>query len=299
MRTLLTGASGFLGKYISNSLIELNYKIISLGIEDECEITCDLRYEVPLILDEIDLVIHAAGKAHVIPKTDEDKQSFFDINLQGTKNLCSALGKNKLPKAFIFISSVAVYGMESGESIDESQPLNGLNPYALSKIKAEDFLIKWCSTNNIILGILRPSLIAGKNPPGNLGEMIKGIESKKYFRIDKGSARKSILMADDIARLIPRLAEVGGIYNVCDNVNPSFAELEKLIANQLNIKPPKSIPYWVAKSLALFGDLLAGKFPINSTKLDKLTKSLTFSNEKAKVDLSWEPLDVLQNFKIH
>lgn len=106
------------------------------------------------------------------------------------------------------------------------------------------------------------------------------------------------MIIQDISRIIPQLAEVGGIYNVCDNHYPSFAELEELIAKQLNKKAPRSIPYWAAKSIALVGDIVGNKFPINSSKLDKITQSLTFSNEKAKRELGWEPLDVLQNFKI-
>ena len=51
--------------------------------------------------------------------------------------------------------------------------------------------------------------------------------------------------------------------------------------------------------MALAGDFIGNKFPINSSKLDKITQSLTFSNEKAKRELDWEPLDVLQNFKIN
>ena len=105
-------------------------------------------------------------------------------------------------------------------------------------------------------------------------------------------------MAEDIARLIPRLAEVGGIYNVCDSHNPTFGELEHLIATQLNKKDPVSIPYWFANCLALCGNLLGSKAPINSLKLKKITESLTFSNEKARKALNWDPLDVLRNYKI-
>ena len=298
MLILMTGSLGFLGKQVSACLYKKNHAIISLGIEKENEITCDLSKRIPDLTSKVDMVIHAAGKAHVVPVTEEEKQSFFDINVQGTKNLCLALEKSGLPKSFILISSVAVYGLEAGENIKEDQPLNGSTPYALSKIQAEEFLTKWCLINNVILGILRPSLIAGVYPPGNLGAMMKGIKTGKYFRIGDGSARKSVLMAEDIARIIPRLAELGGIYNVCDNHHPSFSELDELIAKQLNKKAPKSIPYWAAKCLALVGDIFGNKSPINSSKLDKITKSLTFSNEKAKRDLGWEPLDVLQNFRI-
>lgn len=298
MNVLMTGYLGFLGKQIAVNFKELNYNIISLGLEKESNINCDISKEIPPINCNIDLVIHAAGKAHTIPKSDAEKQSFFDVNLHGTKNLCLALEKTKTPKSIVFISTVAVYGLENGENIEENHPLNGSSPYALSKIQAEVYLKNWCSINKVILGILRPSLIAGKNPPGNLGAMINGIKSEKYFRIGKGSARKSILMAEDIARIIPRLSDIGGIYNICDNHNPSFAELEELISKQLNKNAPRSIPFWAAKSIALIGDLTGDLLPINSIKLDKLTKSLTFSNEKAKRDLGWEPLDVLENFII-
>ena len=50
--------------------------------------------------------------------------------------------------------------------------------------------------------------------------------------------------------------------------------------------------------MALVGDLIGKKAPINSLKLKKITESLTFSNEKAKRELNWQPLNVLENFKI-
>lgn len=128
--------------------------------------------------------------------------------------------------------------------------------------------------------------------------MIKGIQTGRYLSIAGGKARKSVLMVQDIARLLPSLIEKGGIYNVCDDSQPLFHELEILIAKQLGKKPPISIPYWFAKSIALVGDLLGNKAPINSLKLKKITESLTFSNEKAKRELDWQPINVLENFKI-
>ena len=193
---------------------------------------------------------------------------------------------------------MAVYGLEFGENISEDHPLNGKDPYALSNIQAEEFLTDWCARNNITLGIIRPSLIAGPNPPGNLGAMINGIKTGKYLSIAGGKARKSVLMVEDIHRLIMSLIEKGGVYNVCDDSQPTFSELEILISKQLGKKTPISIPYWMAKSMALVGDLLGNKAPINSLKLSKITESLTFSNEKAKRELNWKPLNVLENFRI-
>ena len=54
------------------------------------------------------------GVTYMLPKTETEKQEFFDVNYQGTINLCTALEKIGSPKALIFISTVAVYGCEYG-----------------------------------------------------------------------------------------------------------------------------------------------------------------------------------------
>ena len=296
-KLLFTGASGFLG-YNIRSLLEETYNVHTIGLKDDDDIKVNMAKDVPPINTHYDVVLHAAGKAHVVPKTEAEKQVFYDVNYQGTVNLCAALEKVGIPKSLVFISTVAVYGCEYGDLITEEHPLNGDSPYAESKIMAEQYLQKWCSENGVKLGILRPSLLAGKNAPGNLGAMVNGIKKGFYMNIAGGKVVKSILMAEDIARLVPLMEEKGGIYNVCDTRQPSFGEISKSVAKQLGKGNPISIPYWIAWCMAKVGDLLGNKAPINSYKLEKMTKSLTFSNEKARKELNWEPLDVLENYKI-
>ena len=259
MTLLFTGASGFLGNNIIH-LLNGTYNIISVGLSPQDTYLVDIATDIPTFTDAFDVVFHAAGKAHSVPKTEAEKRLFFDVNLQGTKNLCTALERSGIPKAFIFISTVAVYGCDSGENITEEHPLNGTTPYALSKIKAEKYLEGWCAMHNVKLSILRPSLIAGPNPPGNLGAMIRGIRNGKYLSIAGGKARKSVLMVQDIANLLPMLIEKGGIYNVCDSYQPSFRELEMVICKQLNKKRPISIPYCLLKVWP-FLVIVLGKIP--------------------------------------
>lgn len=296
-RILFTGASGFLG-YSIKPILRKVYEVDTIGLKDVDDIKINIANQIPSLKSYYNIVFHAAGKAHVIPRTKEEVQAFYDVNLQGTKNLCAALEKVGVPKSFIFVSTVAVYGCEEGENIDESHPLNGNTPYALSKIQAEQFLTEWCNKNGVVLGILRPSLIAGPNPPGNLGAMIAGIKSGKYLNIGGGNARKSVLMVNDIPVLINLLKDKGGVFNVCDDSNPSFKELEESIALQLGGKKIIGIPLWFATICAKVGDMLGSKAPINTLKLSKITNSLTFSNAKAKKELGWQPMDVVSNFKI-
>ena len=297
MKLLFTGASGFLGNNI-RPLLERMYEITTVGLLPQDDYTVNIAKEVPELHEQYDVVLHAAGKAHSVPKTEAEKKVFFDVNLQGTKNLCAALEKAGVPKALIFISTVAVYGCDYGENITEEHPLEGITPYAMSKRQAEEYLQKWCDEHHVTLGIIRPSLIAGPNPPGNLGAMIEGISRGRYLSVAGGKARKSVLMVQDIANILPLLVEEGGVYNVCDSSQPTFRELENIICKQLGKSLPMSIPYFIAKCMALLGDLLGNKAPINSLKLDKITKSLTFSNEKAMRELGWTPTNVLEHFRI-
>ena len=296
-KLLFTGASGFLG-YNILPILEKSYDVHTIGLTDNDDIKVNLAKEVPPINTHCDVVLHAAGKAHVVPTTEAEKQVFYDVNYQGTVNLCKALENVGAPKALVFISTVAVYGCEYGELITEEHPLEGNSPYAESKIMAEEYLTEWCTKNGVILGILRPSLLAGKNAPGNLGAMVNGIKKGFYMNIAGGKVVKSILMAEDIAHLLPLLVEKGGVYNVCDTRQPSFGEISMSVAQQLGKGKPLNIPYWMAWCMAKVGDLLGNKAPINTYKLEKMTKSLTFSNEKARKELGWEPLDVLENYKI-
>lgn len=297
-KLLFTGASGFLGRHI-RPILAKSYRVTTLGLSRNNSIQADLAQEIPLLNERYEIVLHAAGKAHIVSPAKTEEKEFFDVNYQGTIRLCKALERIGKPQAFIFISTVAVYGRETGENISEEHPLDGRTPYARSKIKAEEYLRQWAKEQGVVLGIIRPALLAGVDPPGNLGALIRGISSGRYLSIAHGKARKSMLMAEDVAYLLPKLAETGGTYNVCDDHHPSFGELEFSIAMQLGKKRPVSIPYFFAKGLAVCGDILGDWFPINSSKLKKITQTLTFSNKAAKKQLEWTPLPVLENFKIN
>lgn len=294
---LFSGATGFLGHNVKPILNE-TYHITTIGITDEDDINTNLASEVPNLPKQYDVVLHAAGKAHIYPKTEAEIKAFYDVNYEGTVNLCKALEKVGLPKSFIFISTLDVYGLAVGEGIDETYAKKPTTHYAISKLQAEEYLIKWAEEKGVILGILRPSLMVGPNPPGNLKAMINGIKKGYYVNIAGGHTRKSLMMIHDIAHLVPKIENVGGVYNVCDNRHPSYCELSACISKQLGKKHNSlSIPYWMAWCLAKVGDL-TGVLPIDSHRLEQLTKSNTYSNEKAKKALNWEPMDVLDNFKI-
>lgn len=296
-RMLFTGGTGFLGRNIK-PLLDSQYIVTTCGISQDDMIRADLAREIPELDGHYDVVLHACGLAHLVPKSEAEKQAFYDVNYQGTVNLCSALERVGVPKALVFISTVAVYGCDSGEMITEEHPLDGYTAYAKSKIMAEAHLTEWCNAKHVILGILRPALFVGRNAVGNLGAMVNGIRQGFYVNIAGGKAAKSFLMAEDIVRILPAVMRKGGIYNICDSQHPTYKQISQCMARQLGKRKPLNIPYWIARMLATAGDCMGKKAPINTYKLEKMVNTLTFSSEKARRELGWEPLNVLENLVV-
>jgi nucleoside-diphosphate-sugar epimerase len=297
MTILLTGASGFLGSQIKTSC-EKNHSIQTLGRQKSNDILCDLATEIPAF-ENTEVVIHAAGKAHVYPRNEAEEKEFFDINVEGTKHLLQSLENNPVSK-FIFVSSVSVYGLGKGEWISEETPLKGNSPYALSKIQAEKIIEDWCTKKNIPFLIVRLPLIVGPKPLGNLGKMIEAIQQGKYVRIAKGNARKSMVLASDVALLFKQWIEAenspAGIYNLTDNFHPTFYELEEALKIKFNKKWIPTIPTFLANILGKLGDRFSF-FPVNSQTIQKITCTFTFSDAKAQQELNWKPTNVLDFYK--
>ena len=296
MSLLLTGHTGFLGQIIHNFLCQ--YIDVFTLSRSKGDFTFLLERDIPLFDRYFEVVVHNAGKAHTLPKTDIEKQAFYDINVNGTINLLKGLELNVLPKKFVFISSVAVYGLSNGTFINESSELSAKDPYGLSKIQAENLVNDWCMKHGVICTIFRLPLIAGQNPPGNLGAMIKGTRKGYYFNIAGGSAKKSMVLASDVAKYLLKASEIGGIFNLTDGYHPSFFELSENISRQLGKNRPNNLPLLLAKVSALIGDFFGAKAPLNSDKLCKITSDLTFDDTKAREAFGWDPTPVLEGFKI-
>lgn len=291
MEILITGANGYLGKNLI-SFLEKDHNITKFNRQDfnllneTCQFEIDKKY---------DLVIHAMGRAHTVPVDLIEAGEFYKVNVLSTINLLNALLVNK-PKNFVYISSVSVYGITEGNDISENAATLANDPYGLSKIIAEKIIKFWCQNNNIKCTILRLPLVVGKNPPGNLGNMINSIQRKKFYYFNKGIARKSMVLAEDVARFIIPASNVGGTFNLTDQHHPSFKELSYSIAISLNMPPPKNLPFFIAKSLAFIGDIIGKKFPINSKLLSKMINDLTFDDSLAQKSFGWKPCSTITFF---
>lgn len=282
MNILLTGQSGFLGSYIRGMLLDNAHRVLGLSRGGDSEIRCDLATEVPDLkaYKSLDMVFHAAGWAHRVPKTEADKQLFFKVNVGGTQRLLEGLAiAGKIPKYFVFISTVAVYGDPFDMNIavppypsrEEAENLN-LTPYAWSKWEAEQLVKEWCIKYGCECHIWRLPLIVGENAPGNLGAMEKAIRKGYYFRI--GNSYKRMRYYVNLNELGIRVLQIlGGNYFNSDTLNvisgmKSYGDFEDEIASKYG-KKVRTIPLWIVRVAAKIGDFIPG-FPLDSYRLNKI-----------------------------
>lgn len=308
-KLLLTGYPGFLASAIKEWFEKNDWQVDTLGIlpfpdgesQSGSHIICNIAESVPDLPDvTYDMVIHAAGKAHVVPKTEAEKQAFYDINVKGTEHVLSALQKHP-PCSLVFISSVAVYGVETGENIAETAPLLAKTPYGESKILAEKLITDTAFSKDVIRGIVRLPLIAGPKAPGNLGSMFQAMRKGFFFNIGKGEARRSVILRSDVPPALYLVATHGGIYNITDGNDLSFAELADGIHKIAPYKRRPALPRFIACLLATAGEILQMIFrrsmPFNFKRYHQMTECLTFDGRKAQNELKFSPHPVLENLQ--
>lgn len=295
--SLLTGSHGFLGSYLYKALAEVG-PVHTLGRHTQSDIQADIAIGVPSLNEPIDWVVHNAGKAHIVPRTEAEALDFDSVNRQGTLHLLEALERVGVPRRLVFISTVAVYGLDAGEGITEETPLLGSTPYAVSKIAAEAAVRNWCTQHNVQWVILRLPLVAGPDAPGNLGAMRRAIQRGYYVRIKGNTARRSMVAAADVATLIATLPDHSGIYNLTDGFHPTLSAIEATLERAIGKSIRWNVPLALLRQGAQAGDLLQSlgiPFPLTSTRLQKLSATLTFDDQRAREELGWAPKSALDS----
>lgn len=303
---LLTGASGFLGGYLAGAAIEAGWSIVATGRSRPAEeagdfVECDLAAGEPVLGSTcFKRVVHAAGLAHTLPRTASDAARFFQVNVSGTVNLLAAVDRTGTrPESLCLISSVAVYGRDEGELLPEETPRLAEDPYGRSRSQAEEKVLAWGAARGVAITILRLPLVAGRNAPGNLGAMVRGLRTGRYLGLGSGRARRSVVLAEDVARLAAGPGLRPGIFNLTDGAHPTFAEIENAICRAIGRNPPPRMPLPIARAAGRLGDgvsrLTGRRPPITSNIVTKMTTTLTFDDAAARRELDWSPRRVLDH----
>lgn len=218
---LVTGGSGFLGRAAVRHLLQSGARVRSFQRNSRQRPDVDVRIgdvRDPVAIAEalrgVDVVIHAAGLAHVFRHAES--APFADINAGGSEVVARASVSAGV-RHFVHVSSVAVYG-SSERGAHEAPVTPPPGPYGRSKAEAEERVLAAASGSSMRLTILRLATLYGEEDRGNVQRLLRLIDSGRFRWIGAGENRKSLLHVDDAGRACLRpLAAAGDpveIYNV-------------------------------------------------------------------------------------
>ncbi|HNQ68841.1 MAG TPA: NAD-dependent epimerase/dehydratase family protein [Bacteroidales bacterium] len=292
---LLIGASGFLGTRLID-ICKSSFHVDNFDNQQSpffSDITTlgDIRnlIEVEKSMKDKETVVLLAAKH----RDDVSPISlYYDVNVQGTKNVLAAMDKAGV-KNIIFTSSVAIYGLNKLNP-DEQHPADPFNHYGKSKWQAEEILREWFNNNpkEKSLTIIRPTVIFGERNRGNVYNLLKQIVSGKFLMVGNGTNYKSMAYVGNVAAFIK--------YNI-DNITPgykvfNYVDKPDLKMNELISQVEKSLnkdvlsthfPYWMGMlggySFDILSKLSGKKFSISSVRVKKFCATTQFDATAAHV----------------
>jgi UDP-glucose 4-epimerase len=236
MNVLITGATGFVGRYVTRELKQLG-GIVTLGRRGD--IIVDLAKE-PTVSDQaqlpssVDVVVHLAALTQKTKKDRTMPGEYQKQNVAGTKHLLDLINRTHVGQ-FIFVSTLDVYGDTQGKPITERTTPRPQSPYAKSKYEAEGCCLDWASKRGIPCCVARLGLVYG---PGEeayekvIPLYIRDALHKQALTVyGKGETTRDFIYVGDVARAIRLLIKKksSGIYNIASGTTMTIADLAQLI----------------------------------------------------------------------
>jgi nucleoside-diphosphate-sugar epimerase len=286
MRTLVTGASGFIGGALCAALLEQGHDVAALVRRPGSEpagtraLAGDLsdasRLQAIVSEERPECVVHLA--AEIASQRSEAKVR--EVNVAGTQRLldaCLALaGDQPATGPRIVFSSTVVTGDAHGALLTEEEPLPVHTPYGRSKQEGERMVF----SSGLPAVVIRPSHVYG---PGGwyAHEILPRLRQPGRFAvIGRGENLWDVVHVDDVVSallLAVEHAPAGSTYHVADDEPLTAYEFMALSAKALGVGAPRRIPAAVAR-------LVAG-----ANAVDAVLRSARSSNAKIKRELDWRP----------
>jgi nucleoside-diphosphate-sugar epimerase len=278
MMFFITGSSGFVGTSFLNIFNNEVIRVSSRGQESK--------------IDDAEVVIHLAGKAHDLKNTSTPDE-YYQVNTELTKEVFNAFLVSDA-NVFITLSSVKSVADEVVGILTEDHGPNPITHYGKSKLLAEQYIFSKEIPEGKRVYILRPCMIHGPGNKGNLNLLYKLVSKNIPWPLGAFDNKRSFCSIDNLMFIIKELIErediLSGIYNVADDEPLSTNELIGLIAQSQNSTSNVwNISKKIIEGVASIGDKL--HLPLNTERLHKLTSSYVVSNAKINAAIG-KPLPV-------
>jgi dTDP-glucose 4,6-dehydratase len=291
MIVYVTGCLGFIGRYVTQLLLENNHYVYGI---DNCTYASDIsvledfksfpnfKFEKKNICDidrlvDCDYFINIAAETHV-DNSIRDSKVFVESNINGVHNILELLKTYKkegyiLPR-FIHFSTDEVYGdIEEGEHF-ETDILKPSNPYSATKAAADQLIIAWSRTYDIPYNIIRPTNNYG------VGQYVEKLIPKacKFIGLGRkiplhnnGTPIRNWLNAKDTATAVLKIIEAGKvneIYNIAGGFEQSNIDTVKKVINAYHNKEVANCEDFINFNIARPGQDI--RYALNDDKIRSL-----------------------------
>ncbi|MDA8291984.1 MAG: GDP-mannose 4,6-dehydratase [Actinomycetota bacterium] len=236
MRAYLTGASGFVGRWLREHLERSGDSVGALGEGVDLRDATAVREAVRAA--EPDVVYHLAALTHVGQSWDRPEET-VEVNVLGTLHLLEAARGVQRPPRVLLVSSAEVYGSGDGAALDEDASLAPVTPYAASKIAAEFLGVQEFLGRGLPVVRARPFNHVGPGQADSFAvsalarRVVAAERAGGEVRVGNLEARRDFTDVRDVVRAYRMLAlsgEPGEVYNVCSGTAVRIGEiLERLV----------------------------------------------------------------------
>lgn len=257
MRVLVTGSCGFVGQFLCDRLAKEGHEVFGFGVHGCHASHTDYRFadirkaeEVDRLIADIkpDEVYHLAALSHV-PGSWEAPAKTFEINVMGSINLISALGKHSPSAKVLVVGTAAEYGNVRPEDcpIPETHPLKPNNPYAVSKITQSQLALQLGAKYGLEVVCTRSFNHTG---PGQQETFVCPAFAKQFAEAELDPSKKELVVGNidpvrdfsdvrDVVNayvMLLREGVTGETYNVCSGVGYSVRDVINILQEYSSAK---------------------------------------------------------------
>ncbi len=312
-KILVTGATGFLGKYLVKQLVDDGYEVFALGRNERagkvlvalgatfCAGDFTDKDSCRSYFEGVDYVIHAGALSTVWGKWED----FYNINVEGTRNVCE-LSKEHNVKRMVYVSSPSIYsGKQHRFDIKENEfdKSNKLNYYIQSKIMSED-IIKEYNEKGLYTVVIRPRGLIGIGDTSLIPRILKANDKIGIPLFNGGTNYVDITCVENVAyalSLCIKAADIDGqVFNISNGEPMEFKNILEMFLKSINkeakyLKLPFGLVYgiagfleWIYKTFNKKGEPTLTKYTVCT-----LAFSQTLDISKAKEKLGYKPIMTL------
>jgi len=309
MKILVTGARGFIGSALIESLVNVvGFTVVGMVrlIEDSYISTAvEFRLgdvgslnKADVDFSDIDVIIHTAGRAHIMNDSSSNPlEEFRRVNTAGTLDL-ARLAVDSGVKRFVFLSSIKVNGAvtKAGHSFTPDDVYVPDDPYGLSKYEAEQGLLALAKETGLEVVVIRPPLVYGPGVKANFSSMMKWMGKPVPLPFGAIHNQRSLVALDNLVSFISLCADqekspqaANQVFLISDGEDVSTTKLLRKIGQALDLQSPfgvQALLVPIPVSLMTFFAKLLGKGDL----ANRLFASLQVDSSKSYDLLGWNPV---------